>query len=245
MVKVFFLKEASKLACGLVLFWLMAVPSMSAEPTYLMTTDDLSQFRAPLGDWVTAGEVVLDPGDPKRLAWSGSGATAVNGVKGKTVHLLTAAEYGDARVELEFMVPQGSNSGVYLMGRYEIQILDSWGKTELKYSDCGGIYQRHDEATNSGFEGHAPRVNASKEPGTWQRLEIDFRAPRFDADGKKVDDARFVKVTLNGVTIHEDVPVTGPTRSGAYKDEQPLGPLMFQGNHGPVAFRNVVIAPRD
>lgn len=219
--------------------------SMSAEPTYLMATGDLSQFRAPLGDWMTAGEVALDAADAKRLVWSGTGSTAVNGAKGKTVHLFTTAQHGDARVELEFMVPQGSNSGVYLMGRYEIQILDSWGKTELKYSDCGGIYQRHDEATNSGFEGHAPRVNASKEPGKWQRLEIDFRAPRFDADGKKVEDARFVKVVLNGVTIHEDVPVTGPTRSGAYIDEQPLGPLMFQGNHGPVAYRNILIVPRD
>lgn len=122
---------------------------------------------------------------------------------------------------MEFMVPKGSNSGVYLMGRYEIQVLDSWGVTALKYSDCGGVYQRHDEVTDKGFEGHAPR---------------------FDAAGNKTRDAIFEKVLLNDVLVQENVLVTGPTRSGTYKDEKPLGPLMFQGNHGPVAYRNVRIA---
>jgi len=235
--------SSRQLCAGTLVTALFAVFGGVAEPVDLLSTGNLNAFREPLGDWATTDEVALDPADVKRLLWSGAGVVAVNGEKGKTVHLLTVQEHGDARVALEFMVPQGSNSGVYLMGRYEIQILDSWGKTELKYSDCGGIYQRHDEATNSGFEGHAPRVNASKAPGEWQRLEIEFRAPRFDANGVKTEDARFVKVELNGETIHEDVPVTGPTRSGAFKDEQPLGPLMFQGNHGPVAYRSVRIFP--
>jgi len=214
-----------------------------AAPLDLFATGDLSQFRAPLGDWTLAGEVALDPADEKRLAWSEGAAAAVNGATGKTDHLLTITEHGDVQLHVEFMVPKGSNSGVYLMGRYEIQVLDSWGKAELKHSDCGGIYQRHDEATDTGFEGHAPRVNASKKPGEWQAFDITFRAPRFDDAGNKTHDAVFEKVLLNGVVIHENVPVTGPTRSSAYKDEQPLGPLMFQGNHGPVAYRNVRLEP--
>ncbi len=147
------------------------------------------------------------------------------------------------QLHVEFLVSKGSNSGVYLMGRYEVQVLDSWGKTELKYGDCGGIYQRHNFETNTGFEGHPPRVNASKKPGEWQSFDITFRAPRFDAEGKKTKDAVFEKVLLNGVVIHENVPGTGPTRSSTWNDEKPLGQLMFQGNHGPVAYRNVRLAP--
>lgn len=200
---------------------------------------DLHQCRAPLGDWVMAGAVSLDPADDKRLVWTEGNQVAVNGAKGKTSNLHMVAEYGDVELHVEFMVPKGSNSGVYLMGRYEIQVLDSWGVTDLRYSDCGGVYQRHDEATDKGFEGHAPIINASKKPGEWQSFDITFRAPRFDSAGKKTRDAVFEKVLLNGVLVQEHVSVSGPTRSSTYKDEKPLGPLMFQGNHGPVAYRNV------
>ena len=227
----------------MLVFVLVVFASRSfGEPVNLFAPGDLSECRAPLGDWTMAGEVSVDPADGKRLVGSSGHGVAVNGVKGKTEDLHTALEFGDVEVHVEFMVPKASNSGVYLMGRYEIQVMDSWGEEHLKYSDCGGIYQRHDEVNDKGFEGHAPRVNASKKPGEWQTFDITFRAPRFDADGKKTADAVFEKVLLNGVLIHENVSVSGPTRSGTYKDEKPLGPLMFQGDHGPVAYRNVRIS---
>ena len=219
----------------------VGIPSACANPIDLLATGDLSQCRAPLVDWTMAGEVSVDPADEKRLVWTEGDSVAVNGAKGKTEDLHTAKEFGDVEIHVEFMVPKGSNSGVYLMARYEIQVMDSWGEEHLKYSDCGGIYQRHDEVNDKGFEGHAPKVNASKKPGEWQSFDITFRAPRFDASGNKTADAVFEKVLLNGVLIHENVSVSGPTRSGTNKDEKPLGPLMFQGDHGPVAYRNVRI----
>lgn len=74
-----------------------------------------------------------------------------------------------------------------------------------------------------------------------------FRAPRFDATGKKLENARFVKVVLNGRVIHQDVEVTGPTRAATYENEAETsqGPLMLQGDHGPVAYRNIVLAPLE
>jgi len=209
----------------------------------LFATGDLTGCREPLGDWTMAGESSLDPQDEKRLVWTEGTAIAINGEKGKTEDLHTAVEHGDVQLHVEFMVGAGSNSGIYLMSRYEIQILDSWGNKELKYGDCGGIYQRHNFEDNTGFEGHAPRVNASKKPGEWQEFDITFRAPRFDAEGNKTKDAVFEKVVLNGKVLHENVPVTGPTRSSTWNDEKPLGPLMFQGDHGPVALRNVRLTP--
>ncbi len=163
----------------------------------------------------------------------------VNGPTGRTCNLLSRIEHGDVEAHVEFMVPEGSNSGIYFQGRYEVQILDSWGKEEVNYGDCGGIYQRWNSQKRQGYEGHAPRVNASRRPGEWQTFDVVFRAPRFDGDGNKVANARFVKVVHNGIVVHENVEVTGPTRAATFSDEVPIGPLMLQGDHGPVAYRNI------
>jgi hypothetical protein len=205
---------------------------------------DLSAWRQRSGDWQVVGEVAVDAENDKRLAAQPGSGIIVNGPKGKTVDLFSAAEFADVQAHIEFMVPRGSNSGVYFMGRYEVQILDSWGVAELKHGDCGGIYQRWDENRQpKGYEGHPPRVNASLPPGQWQSFDVTFRAPRFDAAGRKIANARFEKVVHNGVVVHEAVEVTGPTRAAAYKDEEPTGPLMVQGDHGPVAYRNTWILP--
>jgi hypothetical protein len=112
---------------------------------------------------------------------------------------------------------------------------------EPKYGDCGGIYERWKD--DKGYEGHAPRVNASRPPGQWQTFDVVFRAPRFDANGQKIANAKFIKVVHNGKLVHENVEVTGPTRAASFEDEKPIGPLMLQGDHGPVAFRNIRLRP--
>jgi sugar phosphate isomerase/epimerase len=131
------------------------------------------------------------------------------------------------------------------MGRYEVQVFDSWQKqSPYPGIECGGIYQRWDDGrTQKGFEGHSPRVNVSRPPGQWQTFDVVFRAPRFDEAGRKIANARFQTVVHNGVVVHADLEVTGPTRAAAYADERPLGPLMLQGDHGPVAYRNIWVAP--
>ncbi|MCP4644131.1 MAG: DUF1080 domain-containing protein, partial [bacterium] len=163
---------------------------------------------------------------------------------GRTKHLFSKAEFGDCRAHIEFMVPKGSNSGVYFQGRYEVQVLDSWGVETPGHGDCGGIYQRWDDKREpKGYEGHPPRVNAARAPGEWQSFDVVFRAPRFDSDGNKIENARFVEVVHNGVLVHENVSLNGPTRSSRYNDEKPMGLLMFQGDHGPVAYRNIWVTP--
>jgi hypothetical protein len=215
----------------------------------LLPQDDLGSLDKwkKSGTWFEAGEAGLDPSNEKLLAAKDGKGVLVNGKDGKTANLFTAAEYGDVEAHVEFMVSKGSNSGVYFCGRYEIQVLDSFGKKDVHYSDCGGIYQRWDEKRGKGkegYEGHAPKVNASKAPGEWQSFDVVFRAPRF-VDGKKTENAKFVKVVHNGQVIHENVEVTGTTRAGAWEDEKPAGPIMLQGDHGPVAFRNFKVKRAD
>jgi hypothetical protein len=161
----------------------------------------------------------------------------INGT-GKTANLCTTREFGDIELYAEFMLAKGSNSGIYLQGLYEMQILDSWGTTEpLTSSDLGGIY--HQWIDNRGVGGSAPRVNATRRPGEWQSYQAWFRAPRFDAAGRKIEPAAFVRVLLNGQLVQQDVTVPGPTRAALNLQEGPAQPLMLQGDHGPIAFRNI------
>ena len=213
----------------------------------LITTPDFAGWRQPVGEWQMVGEVAKDPANEKALAAKPGTGAIYNGPKGRTKDIVTADEFGDIAMHVEFMVPRGSNSGIYFMGRYEIQVYDSYGVEKDAYPgiECGGIYQRWDAKRGKGkegFEGHSPRVNASKPPGEWQTFDVIFRAPRFDADGKKTANAQFAKVVHNGQIIHENVELTGPTRSGGPEQEKAAGPLRFQGDHGPVAYRNLRVA---
>ena len=86
-------------------------------------------------------------------------------------------------------------------------------------------------------------MNASRRPGEWQSYQAWFRAPRFDAAGKKIEPARFLRVLLNGQLVQKDVDVEGPTRAHLTIPEAAQNPLMLQGDHGPVAFRNIYVRP--
>jgi hypothetical protein len=153
---------------------------------------------------------------------------------GGGVDISTEERFGDCTISLELMVPKGSNSGIYMMGEYEVQILDSFGKpdAQLGQGDLGALYSAA-----------APKKNMAKAPGEWQKLEIVFQAPKFEGD-KRIAPAKFVKVTLNGEVLHENVEMKGPTPSGLTGKEAATGPVMFQGDHGPVAFRNIQITKK-
>jgi hypothetical protein len=193
-------------------------------------------------EWMTATAVRIDPANNKALLFDPSpGAMLLNGPKGRTVNLVSDEKFGDCELYAEFLIPNGSNSGIYLQGLYEIQIFDSYGVKELHTSDCGAIYHRWID--NKPVGGSPPKVNASLPPGEWQSFLADFRAPRFSADGRKTENARFERVLQNGKLVQENVSLDGGTRSHLEIPEAPKNPLLLQGDHGPVAFRNVYIRP--
>ncbi len=208
---------------------------------------DFSTWRSPAG-WEIVGDVTINKDNLKLLVTKRGTGVLINGPVGKARDLISKDEFGDARVHVEFMVAQGSNSGVYVQGQYEIQIFDSWKLKKPPYPgiECGGIYERWDENREpKGYEGYSPRVNAALGPGKWQTFDIFFKAARFDENGKKIANARFEKVIHNGIVIHENIELTGPTRGGMYPDDVPAGPLRLQGDHGPVAYRNIRVCPLD
>jgi len=208
---------------------------VAADPSTVFNGKDTKGWKVKGSEtsskWVV-GYAELDKANPGKLVVKKEGTGPGNLVNAdRGVDIFTEQKYGDAKISLELMVPKGSNSGIYVMGEYEVQILDSFGKDKVGPGDLGGLYGSA-----------APKSNASKAPGEWQKMEIEFQAPKFEGD-KKVSNAKFVKITLNGTVIHENIEVKGSTGGALTGKEVATGPLMIQGDHGPVALRNIEITP--
>jgi hypothetical protein len=238
------LLAAIAVCIGILTGVLFSMPPMTW--TSLSSSTSFEAWREDNHGWKIVGDVSMNSDDPSRLDEKLGSGTFVS--DGDASNLESREEYQDVDVRLEFMIPKHSNSGVKLLGRYEIQILDTYGSKKLSGDACGGIYPRAEEEPSYHHidRGVPPRVNAAKRAGEWQSLEIEFIGPRFNANGKKTSNAKFVRVVLNGKVIHKDVEVAAPT-GAAWRlvKEVPRGPLLLQGDHGRVAFRNIQVRAHD
>ncbi|NNC87953.1 MAG: DUF1080 domain-containing protein [Akkermansiaceae bacterium] len=154
-------------------------------------------------------------------------------------------EFGSCRLHIEFATPKNvkgngqgrGNSGVFLMGQYEIQVLDSFENQTYPDGQCGALYGRA-----------KPLVNACRGPGEWQTFDITFHRPHFDDDGKVTRRARF-HVIHNGHVIHDNLELSGgtgwrgPHSISEYKKHPDKGPIQMQDHGNPVRFRNIWIQP--
>ncbi|MFO1065471.1 MAG: DUF1080 domain-containing protein [Pirellulales bacterium] len=186
-----------------------------------------------LGATRPQGAIVLFDGTKESLEknWQSGARITDDGLlmQGAT----TKATFGDYTLHIEFRTPfqpkaegQGrGNSGVYHQGRYETQVLDSFGLAG-KNNETGGIYEIRD-----------PDLNMCFPPLAWQTYDIDFTAPRFDATGKKTADAKLT-VRLNGVTVQQDTPVLHATRAAPLAEGNSPGPIHLQDHGNPVRYRN-------
>jgi len=186
-----------------------------SDAVVLFNGTDMSQWEGGEKWTVQDGHVVAGPGK----------------VQSKAV-------FGDCQVHVEWAAAeeitgdgQGrSNSGVFLMGIYEIQVLDSYDNTTYFDGQCGAIYKQH-----------PPLVNACRKPGEWQAFDIIWKAPRFDEDGKQVSPA-FITVLQNGVVIQNHFELLGDTpynRPPEYRAHPDKGPISLQYHGNPVRFRNI------
>jgi len=154
----------------------------------------------------------------------------------KTKDIITKQPFGDMQLHLEFREPappvgedqDRGNSGVIIMGLYEIQVLDSYQSKTYPDGQAGAVYGQY-----------PPLVNVSRPPGQWQTYDIIFHAPRFDDNGKLLRPAH-VTVLQNGVLVQDNVEIHGPTATGdPYKAHAAKLPLELQDHNHPVRFRNV------
>lgn len=157
-----------------------------------------------------------------------------------TGSIATKQAFGDAQLHIEFREPtpprgesqERGNSGVFLMGRYEVQVLDSYHNRTYADGSAGAIYGQY-----------PPLVNASRPPGEWQTYDIVFHRPRFDASGKVITPARMT-VLHNGVLVQDNAVLSGPTghmTRPPYEKHPDALPLALQDHGDPVRFRNIWI----
>jgi hypothetical protein len=221
-------------------------PELSGSGWRQLSIESFSGRDGKPHKWYAAPDVYIKPSKPRDLLLPvgrpGGGSVWINGDDGRTQDFVSNEKFGDFELYLEFLVTAKSNSGVYLQGLYEVQILDDYGAIiPLGVHSSGALYERW--INNKGVGGTAPSQLASRPPGEWQSFHIWFRAPRFDSAGKKIEDARVTRLDYNGVTVQRDVALPGPTRASLEIQEGPLNPLMIQGDHGPVAIRNLYVRP--
>ncbi|WP_165221557.1 3-keto-disaccharide hydrolase [Aquisphaera insulae] len=237
-------------------------PSEGWKPLFNGRNLDGWKFRNPDARkvWVACDDVRLDPSNPGRLLPVGSGggpaAVLLCGDDGRGSDIRTVEDFDDYELHLEFTVPKGSNSGVYNRGLFEIQVFDSFGAAKLACHDCGALYERA-----------IPPENLSRPPGAWQSYDITLRGKKLSLiwNGKVVykdmdvrygetDRAAFDRLNEESKALPEPLKVKlreengkfvgyfgeGATRSGLDGPDRP-GPILLQGDHGPVAYRNLFI----
>jgi len=184
----------------------------------------------------------MEPPKGAKVLFDGSNADQFEGGKVVDEKFLSVGcrskeSFQDHRLHLEFQTPfqpsdsgQGrGNSGVYIHGRYELQVLDSFG-LRGENNECGGIYQISN-----------PRLNMCYPPLSWQTYDIVFKAPKFDSQGKKTTNAR-VTIHHNGVLIHDDLELPRETPGGVAGESPEPGPLYLQDHSNPVRYRNIWVS---
>lgn len=215
-------------------------PAKPADKTNAAQSAGYSPFnKTDLAGWKTEG-------DANKNFWKATHATITKDSNGALVlsdtgekylvntaignNLYTEKKFGDCNIKLEFLPAQGTNSGVFLMGEYELQIETVEPESPPLDTDHGAIVQLA-----------APKVNASKPLGQWQSYDITFQAPRYDDKGKKIQNAKIIKIILNGKVVQENLEIPESSLGCLSCDEPATGPLMLQGLEGTIAFRNIVI----
>lgn len=219
-------------AVSLVLFLILSSTGLAQEQPVVISAPE---GKAPsdavvIFDGTSLDEWIQPDGKPAGWTLSGGAMTVKKGTSG----VMTKKEFGDIQLHLEFATPsqvegegQGrGNSGVYLQGIYEVQILDSFNNETYPDGMLGAVYTQH-----------IPLVNPCRPPGKWQVYDMIFRAAKYDSSGKVVKKA-VVTVFLNGVLIQDHVEA-GPTPGGPRTEEQPKGPIFLQNHGNPVSYRNI------
>ncbi|MEO6993493.1 MAG: DUF1080 domain-containing protein [Lacunisphaera sp.] len=213
------------------------VPADVGTPASGLPSDAIALFNGTTLD-------AWEPVRPGEAGWKIEDGAMVVVPRPHPCDLRTRQSFGDVQLHLEWRAPttikgngqDRGNSGIFFMGLYELQILDSWKNPTYVNGQAASVYKEY-----------APLVNASRPPGEWQTYDVVFIAPRFSAEGKLISPARLTAFH-NGVLVQYDVTLSGPTPNGptfhqatlpVYAAHAAKLPLQLQDHRHPVSFRNI------
>ncbi len=209
-----------------------------ALPLDTVSINTIDQFKGAFKNWAVKGAVMINRTTGDLNLSDGKNVLVFKDDKQNTIGNIKAFEHGNIDFEIQFMLSPGAEAALLFQGIYKINLNDSWGEKNISYKDCGGISISDNISTTELNTKRVPLSNACHAPGLWQKLEVSFAAPVFNAQSTKIKNARFDKVILNGAIIHDniDLPVNG-------MEEKALAPLVIVGLKGPVAFKNIAYLP--
>jgi glucose/arabinose dehydrogenase len=212
-----------------------------AVPPPPRENQDEGWLRLTYGDaldaWESKGwslvDAQMDPAEPTAFKISEGNSALVNVGDVKPTDFVGRYPLGDGKAHVEFMLPEGGASAVYLQGRYGIRIVDEAHPRHGETFRTGALMATGDSPAR------APTLEAYKGSGQWHEMDIEFQAARFDAAGRKLENARLLRVTIDDILLHENVELAGPSPGAPLRIEGPLGPLAIAGDLGQVALRTL------
>lgn len=212
--------------------------SKSTDASLQATLKRIERESPTLGTKPQEGAVVLFDGTKETAEMHWKNPKLFDDLLGQGA--LSTSEFQDFTLHIEFLLPwkpdargQGrGNSGLYVSGRYEVQMLDSFGLAG-KDNECGGIYKVAE-----------PNQNMCYPPLRWQTYDVDFTSAKYDAEGNKTANA-VVTVKHNGFPIHQDLEIPGPTGGARKKEETGPGPVFLQDHGNPVRYRNIWVVEKS
>jgi len=212
-----------------------------AVPPPPRESQDEGWLRLTYGDaldaWTSEGwslvDAQMDPEDPTTFTVSEGNSALVNVGAGSASDFVGRYPLGSGKVHVEFMLPEGGQTVVYLQGTYGVRLVDE-------------MHPHHGETFRTGallasgeLPVRAPSLESYKGAGQWHSMDIDFQAARWGDDGRKAENARILRMTIDDVLLHEDVELPGISPGAEFPDEQHLGPLVIAGGLGQVALRTL------
>lgn len=217
-----------------------------APPPPARESSDQGWLRLTYGDpfqlWKHDGwtlvDVDLDANDPKKLATREGVNALVSPAAAPTPTFAGKLPFGDTRLRFEFMLPQDGRATLRLMDRYDLLLAATPDERATTLASCGALMP------SPGFDGRAPINPCFRAPGQWHQMDLTFRAPRFDAAGKKTSNARIVRATVDDVLLHDEAEFPGPS-AGAPSDEVAEAPFAFRVLDGQLAIGNVRAKPTE
>ncbi len=197
----------------------------------VLSLDNFKEFNNQSKGWEIAGKVSYPFAKDGRVSIEKGSGILINDPMAKESVIETNFTHGDLDLEFDFMLSPGSSGAVFFHGLYGIELNDSWSRDVSLGKASGGILV-HSKKTASRI--NSPRMNIARAPGLWQKLKISFQAPKFNAAGEKISNAKFMTVWYNGVMIYENIEV----KTAGLSIEKPLENLQLTGNGG-IAFKNI------
>ena len=201
---------------------------------------DIGDLFKPNTHWQYVDSVVLAKDAKKLSIVDGKSASVLLKNTTEEDDLISSTFFADSQLSFEFMLAKDARAQVYLQGRYAINLAGISNSKALTPLSAGGLDVR---GANGG--GIAPLLDAAKPAGEWQRLDVKFRAPRFDDARNKVEDALFIEIKLNGLVVQQNTLANGVGQTSKYGWEDQYGPLVIRNLDGAVALKNLDIRHAD